>query len=50
MTYPGNGFPTDRPRPQVFVNNLTGFSNGVGQQIGSVSDFQLWGADFGVLR
>jgi hypothetical protein len=50
MTYPGNGIPTDKPRPQLFVNNLTGFSNGIGQQIGSVSDLQLWGADFGVLR
>src|SRR3954470_3263268 len=50
LTYPGNGFPTDRPRPQLFVNNLTGFSQGRGLQIGSVSDFQLWGADFGVLR
>ncbi len=28
LTYPGNGFPTDRPRPQLFVNNLTGFSQG----------------------
>ena len=50
LTYPGNGFPTDRPRPQLFVNNLTCFSQGRGLQIGSVSDFQLWGADFGVLR
>jgi len=50
LTYPSNGFPTDRPRPQLFVNNLTGFSNGPGTPIGSVSDFQLWGADFGVLR
>jgi len=50
LTYPGNGFPTDRPRPQLFVNNLTGFSHGRGLQIGSVDDTQLWGADFGVLR
>jgi len=50
LTYPGNGFPTDRPRPQLFVNNLTGFSQGRGLQIGSVDDTQLWGADFGVLR
>jgi hypothetical protein len=50
LTYPGNGFPTDKPRPQLFVNNLTGFSNGIGTQIGSVNDTQLWGADFGVLR
>ena len=50
LTYPSNGFPTDRPRPQLFVNNLTGFSHGIGSPIGSVSDFQLWGANFGVLR
>jgi hypothetical protein len=50
LTYPGNGIPTDKPRPQLFVNNLTGFSHGPGTPIGSVSDLQLWGADFGVLR
>jgi hypothetical protein len=50
LTYPGNGFPTDKPRPQLFVNNLTGFSQGPGLQIGSVNDTQLWGADEGVLR
>jgi len=50
LTYPSNGFPTDKPRPQLFVTNLTGFSHGIGTPIGSVSDFQLWGADFGVLR
>jgi len=50
LTYPSNGFPTDRPRPQLFVNNLTGFSHGIGTPIGSVNDTQLWGANFGVLR
>ncbi len=50
LTYPSNGFPTDKPRPQLFTNNLTGFSHGIGTPIGSVSDFQLWGADFGVLK
>jgi hypothetical protein len=50
LTYPGNGFPTDKPRPQLFVNNLTGFASGRGLQIGSVNDTQLWGADSGVLR
>jgi hypothetical protein len=50
LTYPANGFPTDRPRPQLFVNNLTGFSHGIGTPIGSVNDTQLFGADFGVLR
>ncbi len=28
LTYPGNGFPTDKPRPQLQVKNLTGFSDG----------------------
>lgn len=53
LTYPASGFPTDKPRPQLFVTNLTGFAQGnvpLGQQIGSVDDTQLWGADFGVLR
>jgi len=50
LTYPSDGFPTDKPRPQLFVTNLTGFSNGIGSPIGSVDDTQLWGADFGVLR
>jgi hypothetical protein len=26
LTYPANGFPTDSPRPQLQVRNLTGFS------------------------
>jgi hypothetical protein len=50
LTYPANGFPTDKPRPQLTVRNLTGFSNGFGPIIGTVIDTQLWGADFGVLR
>jgi len=50
LTYPKNGFPTDTPRPQLFVQNLTGFSHGPGTPIGSVQDNQLWGADWGVLR
>jgi len=50
LTYPSSGFPTDKPRPQLFVNNLTGFSHGIGTPIGSVDDTQLWGADTGVLR
>ena len=50
LTYPANGFPTDKPRPQLFVNNLTGFSHGLGTPIGSVDDTQLYGANYGVLR
>jgi hypothetical protein len=50
LTYPANGFPTDRPRPQLQVRNLTGFSNGIGKVVGTVIDTQLWGANFGVGR
>lgn len=50
LTYPADGFPTDKPRPQVFTASLTGFSDGSGTPVGSVDDTQLWGADFGVLR
>jgi hypothetical protein len=50
LTYPSNSYPTDKPRPQLQVTNLTGFSNGFGPIVGTVPDSQLWGADFGVLR
>ena len=43
LTYPANGFPTDKPRPQLQVRNLTGFSNGIGRVVGTVIDTQLWG-------
>ena len=49
LSYPQNGYPTDKPRPQLQVTNLTGFSNGFGPIVGTVPDYQLWGADFGVL-
>ena len=50
LTYPNNGFPTDKPRPQIRVNNLTGFSNGAGPIISSVSSNQLWSFTLGVLK
>jgi hypothetical protein len=53
LTYPKNGFPTDRPRPQLITQNLTGFTQGHfphGTPIGNVDDNQLWGADWGILR
>ena len=50
LTYPANGFPTDRPRPQIHVSNLTGFSNGFGPIVGTVNSNQLWGFRFGVLH
>ena len=49
LSYPKNGNPVDKPRPQLLVQNLTGFSNGFGPIVGTVPDYQLWGADFGVL-
>ena len=51
LTYPKNGFPTDKPRPQLITQNLTGFTgNFLVPVLGSINDNQLWGADFGVLR
>jgi len=51
LTYPASGYPTDTPRPQIVVTNLTGFSHGFppGPVLSSVNANQLWGADFGVL-
>jgi hypothetical protein len=51
LTYPKNGYPTDKPRPQLITQNLTGFTgNFLVPVLGTVNDNQLWGADFGVLR
>jgi hypothetical protein len=51
LTYPTNAHPTDMPRPQLTVTNLTGFSNGPnGPELGTVDSNQLWGANFGVLH
>jgi hypothetical protein len=51
LTYPANGYPTDKPRPQLTTTNLTGFSGSfLIPVLGTVDDSQLWGADFGVLR
>lgn len=51
LTYPANGFPTDKPRPQLLVKNLTGFTQpgGIFPVIGSINSNQLWSADLGVL-
>jgi hypothetical protein len=51
LTYPKNGYPTDKPRPQLITQNLTGFTgNFLVPVLGTINDNQLWGADFGVLR
>ena len=46
LTYPANGYPTDMPRPQLMVNQVTGSSQGSppGPELGTVGDNQLWGA------
>ena len=45
LTYPVSGYPTDKPRPQLYVGNLTGSSQGSppGPELGTVADNQLWG-------
>jgi hypothetical protein len=50
LTYPNNSFPTDNPRPQLTVTNITGSSNGPGPVLGTVNVNQLWGARFGILK
>jgi hypothetical protein len=51
LTYPNDGYPTDMPRPQLVVENLTGFSFQPGNFFGTgANDNQLWSATFGELR
>ncbi len=49
LTYPSSGYPTDRPRPQLQVDTLSGYSTGFPPIINypSIDDNQMWGADFG---
>jgi hypothetical protein len=49
LTYPQSGYPTDKPRPQLQVDNLSGYTTGFPPVINypSIDDNQLWGADFG---
>ncbi len=51
LTYPAAGFPTDKPRPQLLLKNLTGFTQpgGIFPVLGSINSNQLWSAKFGVL-
>jgi len=58
LTYPGSGYPTDIPRPQLFLSSLAGFSQTGGTGSASVcgglavtgpNNNQLWGAVTGVL-
>ena len=56
LTYPNISVPTDKPRPQLVVTNITGSSNASpptfipGPVLGTVNVDQLWGADFGILK
>ncbi len=51
LTYPASSVPTDKPRAQLFVSNLTGFSFHPGELFGTgANSNQLWGATFGEER
>jgi hypothetical protein len=49
LTYPSSGYPTDKPRPQLQVTTLSGYSTGIPPELNypSIDDNQLWGADWG---
>jgi len=49
LTYPSSGYPTDKPRPQLYVSNLTGSQGAGGLPQGTINSSQLFGADLGVL-
>ena len=50
LTYGASAYPTDLPRPELYVTNLTGFqgANGIPTP-GTVDDNQLWNETSGVL-
>ncbi len=50
LTYRTDSYPTDKPRPQLEVDTLSGYSTGIPPLVNypSIDDNQLWGADFGV--
>jgi len=51
LTYPASAYPTDTPRPELYVTNLTGEQGANGLPFpGTVNSNQLYGADFGVLK
>ncbi len=49
LTYPQSGYPTDKPRPVLQVDNLSGYTTGFPPILNypSINDNQMWGADFG---
>jgi hypothetical protein len=50
LTYPASAYPTDKPRPSLYVSNITGSQGANGQPfIGTVDSSQLFGIDTGIL-
>jgi hypothetical protein len=49
LTYPQSGYPTDKPRPVLQTDNLSGYTTGFPPILNypSIDDNQMWGADFG---
>ena len=49
LTYPQPQFPTDKPRPQLEVDNLSGYTQGFPPLLNyaSIDDSQMWAADLG---
>jgi hypothetical protein len=51
LTYPQSGYPTDKPRPQLQTDNLTGYTQSFlppfPTNYPTIPDYQLWGADSG---
>ena len=49
LTYPQPQFPTDKPRPQLEVDNLSGYTQGFPPILNypSINDNQMWAADLG---
>ena len=50
LTYPKNGYPTDKPRPQLIIQNLTGFSHGRGTPSAPFRTTSCGALTAGVLR
>ena len=49
LTYPQSGYPTDKPRPQLLVDNLSGYTQPGDDDPAGVDGNQLFGADWGPL-
>ena len=49
LTYPSSAYPTDKPRAELYVSNLTGFQGAGGLPQGTIDPNQLFGADLGIL-